>query len=194
MIHLKHVPNQYWYLSGLIDIFKSKLEPNLKTPVQIAAHFFYTMKEWHPIYTFETELFDVIEFLKPSMTSKTKEPSTEAQSWAEKNAFTNFIPFGPLDDPFESLVFITGWPRLSEDIVVDSADYSDLTPENAAEHYFSLNVNNQIDYRLEELLQAFWKLTKERKTVEMILGKKLDSDRGKDCIDSFTVSLWHNFV
>lgn len=180
MIHLKYLSRKYWYLTGLLELFKSKIG-RMSSSVEVTVHVFYTMKQWHHIYTFDTELFDVIDYLlaKNCLQPSESMPSSESPGyWNDHYSFLNFIPFGPVDDPFENLVLIAGWPGLSEDVVIDGPDYSDLEPESASEFYFCLNINNQIDFRLEELLKSLWKLRKDTRSVEDVLGKKLDFNNG----------------
>ena len=184
MIHLKHVAQQHTYLSGLLDIFKTKVGPNLTAPVGMNAHFFYHMKVWHPDQTDETELLDVLEFLKKEKGEPKSENSeaTAVKPWTEFHAFTNLLPFGCIDDPFSTLSLVVGWPNLTEDAVVDTATYSDLEPDQAPEWYFGVKSNAQIDFRLNELLDGFWKLQSETKTIEDILGKKLANDSSKNLL------------
>jgi Rab3 GTPase-activating protein catalytic subunit len=179
MIHLRTLPPQYTYLSGLLDIFKSKIGPNLSSPVRVSAHFFYTMNIWHPDFTYETELLDVLDYLKQAKLSGTKytaQTTTELKPWDEFHSFTSLLPFGCIDDPFSSLNLVVGWPHLTEDAVVDTASYSDLEPDQAPEWYFGVKPNSKIDFRLHELLDGFWKLSSETRTIEEILGKKLAND------------------
>ena len=102
--------------------------------------------------------------------------------WTEFHAFTNLLPFGCIDDPFSTLSLVVGWPNLTEDAVVDTATYSDLEPDQAPEWYFGVKSNAQIDFRLNELLDGFWKLQSETKTIEDILGKKLANDSSKNLL------------
>ncbi|CAJ0940640.1 unnamed protein product [Ranitomeya imitator] len=48
MVHLRKVPNQYTHLSGLLDIFKSKIGCPLTAlpPVNIAIRFTYVLQDW----------------------------------------------------------------------------------------------------------------------------------------------------
>jgi len=117
MIHLKNFANQYNYLSGLLSLFDSKITMKSSTPIGITAHFFYNMKVWHPDYTFQTKFQDIMEHLKAENPSEAESGSTSMSSWKEHLAFTNLVPFGCSDDPFESMRLVVGWPSLSEDVV-----------------------------------------------------------------------------
>ncbi|KAF5910849.1 hypothetical protein HPG69_004940 [Diceros bicornis minor] len=52
MVHLRKVPNQYTHLSGLLDIFKSKIGCPLTPlpPVSIAIRFTYVLQDWQQYF------------------------------------------------------------------------------------------------------------------------------------------------
>ncbi|MEE6489090.1 hypothetical protein FKM82_015480 [Ascaphus truei] len=52
MVHLRKVPNQYTHLSGLLDIFKSKIGCPLTSlpPVSIAIRFTYILQDWQQYF------------------------------------------------------------------------------------------------------------------------------------------------
>ncbi|KAM7104173.1 rab3 GTPase-activating protein catalytic subunit isoform 2-T2 [Molossus nigricans] len=52
MVHLRKVPNQYTHLSGLLDIFKSKIGCPLTPlpPVSIAIRFTYILQDWQQYF------------------------------------------------------------------------------------------------------------------------------------------------
>ncbi|CAG7718551.1 unnamed protein product [Allacma fusca] len=171
MVHLKNVANQHKYLSGLLSIFKSKMNPTLSASVGVTAHFFYKMQTWHSKFNFDSFPPEIFDEMNPKPGDETSKPN----SWSRCHAFTSFLPFGSLDDPFQELELVAGWPYLPEDVVVDSPSYSDLEPTNAPEWYFSLRPHTQAEFRLHDLADGVWNLKAENRTIEEILGKKLDN-------------------
>lgn len=168
MVMLQPSPAIPTHLSGLLDVFKSKIGPNLPNPVGISTHFFYKIKSWPPEINCESYPPELFELLQP------KEGLNE-----DKNAqFCALLPFGSLDDPFVSLDLVAGWPQLTEDVVVDSPTYSDLEPENLQELYFSLKADPNAEFRLNELVDGIWKLKTDCRTTEQVLGKPIETNNG----------------
>lgn len=190
MVRLKtvHFPP---YLSSLLEIFKSKIGQSLSAPVIITAHFFYNMNAWHEDFTYDTilpEIFEILSTLpednhisQPSfaLPETEKESRIPVKEWTEYCSHANLLPFGSMDDPFYSLELVVGWPSLTDDIVVDSATYTDLEPENAPEWYFSLKSDPNADYRLTDLVEGIWNLHTEIASLKDILGKGIEDSDGK---------------
>jgi hypothetical protein len=173
-----HLPS---HLSGLLDVFKSKIGTNLPVPIGVSAHFFYRMKSWdtkHALDSFPPELYDLIRNEDPSEANKAREPHQSLLDWSQCVSHISLLPFGSVEDPFLHLDFVSGWHSLTEDVVVDSASYSDLEPENAQEWYFSLKTDQNADFRLKELVEEVWSLRGNNKTIEQVLGKSIEDNRG----------------
>ncbi len=151
------------------------------------------MNAWHEDFTFDTfppEIFDIMkasptdnDTITATSTSNMeidKEARISMNDWTEYCSHTNILPFGSMDDPFYSLELVVGWPSLTDDIVVDSATYTDLEPENAPEWYFSLKSDANADYRLRDLIEGVWSLYTETVSLKDILGKGIeDAGEGK---------------
>jgi len=166
------------YLSGLLDVFKSKIGTSLPVPVEVAAHFFYRLKSWdseHTCDSFPPELHDLIQAEESDNSEKS--PDSIAW-WSQYVGHINLLPFGSVEDPFLHLDFVAGWPAITEDVVVDSASYSDLEPDNAQEWFFSLKSDPSAEYRLTDLVDSLWNLRENIESVEKVLGKKIEDDHG----------------
>jgi len=179
MIHLRHFSPQYSHLNELIDLFKSKIGTTLSSPVTINAHLFYKVNAWPTTYQFDTFPPEIFEIMSESSdyyedTNTGNAENTRAVSGT--CGFINFLPFGALDDPFSSLIFVSEWPVVTEDVVVDTAVYSDFEPENAPNWYFGLCADAHAEFRLETFLEGMWELCSEKRTVEDVLGKSFDSN------------------
>ena len=158
------------------------MNPTLTASVGVTAHFFYTMHSWHPKHnldSFPPELLDEIGKTHQASEADNEDEGSGQLAASNNNAndgltFSNLLPFGSIDDPYEGLEFVAGWPYLTEDVVVDSPSYSDLEPINAPEWHFRLRPHTQAEFRLHDLVEGIWKLYTENRTVEEILGKKLE--------------------
>lgn len=195
MIRLKSIPFPS-YLSGILDVFKSKIGQNLSAPIVITAHFFYNMNAWHEDFTYDPfppELFDLLKTSNSKSDSALqlnsgdidKENRVPISDWVQCCSHSAILPFGSMDDPFSSMELVVGWPTLTDDVVVDSATYTDLEPENAPEWHFSLKSDANADFRLRDVLEGIWSLQTEHMSVKDILGKSIeDSSDGKQAFRS----------
>ncbi|XP_044525067.1 rab3 GTPase-activating protein catalytic subunit [Gracilinanus agilis] len=116
MVHLRKVPNQYTHLSGLLDIFKSKIGCPLTPlpPVSIAIRFTYVLQDW-------------LQYFWPQ-----QPPDLDAIIGGEVGGLEfGKLPFGACEDPISELHLATTWPHLTEGIIVDNDVYSDLDPIQA---------------------------------------------------------------
>jgi Rab3 GTPase-activating protein catalytic subunit len=108
VIHLRQTPPPYNHLTGLLEVFKSKLEVGgTMPPVQVSVRFTYSLKHWN--------VDDWAETVDPQNTD---------------NKMSS-LPFGVTKDRVEELHLSTLWPHLTEEVVVDNSFHSDLTPLSA---------------------------------------------------------------
>ncbi|KAK2910702.1 hypothetical protein Q8A73_008417 [Channa argus] len=165
MVHLRKVPSQYNHLSGLLDIFKSKIGCTLSAlpPVNIAIRFTYILQDWQQhSWPQQPPDFDTllggevggVEFGK--------------------------LPFGACEEPISELHLATTWPHLTEGIVVDNDVYSDLDPLQAP--YWSVRVRTAENPQclLGDFLTEFFKLCCRKESTEEILGRGLTEDESKE--------------
>ncbi|XP_023371620.1 rab3 GTPase-activating protein catalytic subunit [Otolemur garnettii] len=109
MVHLRKVPNQYTHLSGLLDVFKSKIGCPLTPlpPVSIAIRFTYVLQDWQ-------------QYFWPQ-----QPPDIDALVGGEVGGLEfGKLPFGACEDPISELHLATTWPHLTEGIIVDNDVYS----------------------------------------------------------------------
>lgn len=115
MIHLKKVPTNCKYLTGLLNIFKSSIASSFISldPVKVSVRLSYMLRQnWE------------------NLTYRVK-PLSDGQQLIDAVEFGRSLPFGFVREPIQSLTLHTTWPELSENIVVDSETYSDLEPQSA---------------------------------------------------------------
>nr|XP_048299724.1 rab3 GTPase-activating protein catalytic subunit isoform X3 [Myodes glareolus] len=146
MVHLRKVPNQYTHLSGLLDIFKSKIGCPLTPlpPVSIAIRLTYVLQDWQ-------------QYFWPQ-----QPPDIDALVGGEVGGLEfGKLPFGACEDPISELHLATTWPHLTEGIIVDNDVYSDLDPIQAP--HWSVRVrkadNPQCLLEVADITHALSKLT-----------------------------------
>ncbi|XP_040922947.1 rab3 GTPase-activating protein catalytic subunit isoform X2 [Toxotes jaculatrix] len=169
MVHLRKVPSQYNHLSGLLDIFKSKIGCSLSPlpPVNIAIRFTYILQDWQQhSWPQQPPDFDTIlggevggvEFGK--------------------------LPFGACEEPISELHLAATWPHLTEGIVVDNEVYSDLDPLQAPHWTVRVRTAENPQCLLGDLLTEFFKLCCRKESTEEILGRRLAEDEENSDISS----------
>ncbi|RDD41035.1 Rab3 GTPase-activating protein catalytic subunit [Trichoplax sp. H2] len=116
MVQLNNTPSQYRHLSGLIDIFKSKLcsyIPSAEISVSIRQTYIlncFTYSPWVP-----QEIPDLSNYITGGI------GTSDFQS----------LPFGSIEDPITDIYLAATWPSVAESALVDNNLYSDLDPYEA---------------------------------------------------------------
>ncbi|CAJ1080577.1 rab3 GTPase-activating protein catalytic subunit isoform X2 [Xyrichtys novacula] len=168
MVHLRKVPSQYNHLSGLLDIFKSKIGCNLSPlpPINIAIRFTYILQDWQQhSWPQQPPDFDTllggevggVEFGK--------------------------LPFGACEEPISELHLATTWPHLTEGIVVDNDVYSDLDPLQAPHWSVRVRTAENPQCLLGDLLSEFYKLCCRKESTEEVLGRTAAEEEGQENSD-----------
>ncbi|XP_062269956.1 rab3 GTPase-activating protein catalytic subunit isoform X1 [Platichthys flesus] len=171
MVHLRKVPSQYNHLSGLLDIFKSKIGCNQSPlpPVNIAIRFTYILQDWQ-------------QYLWPQ-----QPPDFDTLLGGEVGGVEfGRLPFGACEEPISELHLATTWPHLTEGIVVDNEVYSDLDPLQAPHWSVRVRTAENPQCLLGDLLTEFLKLSFRKESTEDILGRRLVEDEGKENSDVST--------
>nr|XP_019938363.1 PREDICTED: rab3 GTPase-activating protein catalytic subunit [Paralichthys olivaceus] len=171
MVHLRKVPSQYNHLSGLLDIFKSKIGCNQSPlpPVNIAIRFTYILQDWQ-------------QYLWPQ-----QPPDFDTLLGGEVGGVEfGKLPFGACEEPISELHLATTWPHLTEGIVVDNEVYSDLDPLQAPHWSVRVRTAENPQCLLGDLLTEFLKLSFRKESTEDVLGRRLVEDEGKENSDVST--------
>lgn len=114
IVHLKTPPPSCKYLSGLLDLFKGKINVNYVNPTMVSVCLSYSLKNFLDS-TFSSDKksdsddWDVVDFIKG----------------------VSSLPFGVSADPVHELILYTRWPQVAENVVFDSQTYSDFNPLNS---------------------------------------------------------------
>nr|XP_020464557.1 rab3 GTPase-activating protein catalytic subunit isoform X2 [Monopterus albus] len=168
MVHLRKVPSQYNHLSGLLDIFKSKIDCTLShlPPVNIAIRFTYILQDWQ-------------QYSWPQ-----QPPDLDSLLGGEVGAVEfGKLPFGACEEPISELHLATTWPHLTEGIVVDNDVYSDLEPLQAPHWSVRVRTAENPQCLLGDFLTEFFKLCYRKESTEEILGRGLAEEEGKENSD-----------
>uniref|UniRef100_A0A3B4Z658 Rab3 GTPase-activating protein catalytic subunit n=1 Tax=Stegastes partitus TaxID=144197 RepID=A0A3B4Z658_9TELE len=168
IVQLRKVPSQYNHLSGLLDIFKSKIGCTLfpLPPVNIAIRFTYILQDWQ-------------QYSWPQ-----QPPDFDTLLGGEVGGVEfGKLPFGACEEPISELHLATTWPHLTEGIVVDNDVYSDLDPLQAPHWSVRVKTAENPQCLLGDFLTEFFKLGCRKESTEELLGRGLTEEEGKDNSD-----------
>lgn len=151
MVHLKTSPRLCQYLSGLLELFKSKiLSPMLMTTITVSLQSSYILSDfgnfvWKQDYiNSDSDHFDSGDICS--------------------------IPFGVTVDPIEFLILKTSWFHLNHRAVRDSESYSDFDPMLAAKWTLLISTAEQPLCLLGECLTEILHLLNNSSTTYDVLG------------------------
>ncbi|XP_023712978.1 rab3 GTPase-activating protein catalytic subunit isoform X2 [Cryptotermes secundus] len=155
MVHLKRTPPHCKYLTGLLNLFKSKVPSPLSLePVSVAVRFTYVLRDWtsNNTWTQEPPDFDILQ--------------GESLGVAELGK----LPFGATFDPISELHLFATWPHLMENVVVDSESYSDFEPSQAPQWAVRVKMAEQPACLLNEYFSEFIQLCSNNISMQDLLG------------------------
>uniref|UniRef100_A0A8C6Y4T9 Rab3 GTPase-activating protein catalytic subunit n=1 Tax=Naja naja TaxID=35670 RepID=A0A8C6Y4T9_NAJNA len=165
MVHLRKVPSQYSHLSGLLDIFKSKIGCPL-TPlpaINISIRLTYILQDWQ-------------QYFWPQ-----QPPDIDALIGGEVGGVEfGKLPFGACEDPISELHLAATWPHLTEGIIVDNDVYSDLDPAQAPQWSVRVRKADNPQCLLSDFVTEFFKLCRRKESTDEILGRSAFEEEGKD--------------
>ncbi|XP_005348353.1 rab3 GTPase-activating protein catalytic subunit [Microtus ochrogaster] len=168
MVHLRKVPNQYTHLSGLLDIFKSKIGCPLTPlpPVSIAIRLTYVLQDWQ-------------QYFWPQ-----QPPDIDALVGGEVGGLEfGKLPFGACEDPISELHLATTWPHLTEGIIVDNDVYSDLDPVQAPHWSVRVRKADNPQCLLGDFVTEFLKICRRKESTDEILGRSTFEEEGREVAD-----------
>uniref|UniRef100_A0A8C5WWA4 Rab3 GTPase-activating protein catalytic subunit n=1 Tax=Laticauda laticaudata TaxID=8630 RepID=A0A8C5WWA4_LATLA len=173
MVHLRKVPSQYSHLSGLLDIFKSKIGCPL-TPlpaINISIRLTYILQDWQ-------------QYFWPQ-----QPPDIDALVGGEVGGLEfGKLPFGACEDPISELHLAATWPHLTEGIIVDNDVYSDLDPAQAPQWSVRVRKADNPQCLLSDFVTEFFKLCRRKESTDEILGRSAFEEEGKDADISHALS------
>ncbi|KAJ9596359.1 hypothetical protein L9F63_012634 [Diploptera punctata] len=159
MVNLRRIPPHCKYLTGLLNLFKTKIaSPVPLDTVSVAVRFTYILRDWTSNNTWTQEPPD-FDFLQG-----------ETLGVAELGK----LPFGATFDPISELHLFATWPQLMENVVVDSESYSDFEPSQAPQWSVGVKMAEQPACLLSEYLTEFVQLYSSKRTMKDLLGDYVD--------------------
>ncbi|XP_021920083.1 rab3 GTPase-activating protein catalytic subunit isoform X2 [Zootermopsis nevadensis] len=159
MVHLKRTPPHCRYLTGLLNLFKSKVaSPVPLEPICIAVRFTYVLVDYTSNNTWTQEPPD-FDFLQG-----------ESLGVPELGK----LPFGATLDPVSELHLFATWPQLMENVVVDSESYSDFEPSQAPLWSVQVKMAEQPACLLSEYFIEFIHLFSSNRSMQDLLGDLVD--------------------
>lgn len=155
MVHLKKGPQHCKYLTGLLDLFKTKISSPLPLDiVTLSVQLSYHLNNW--MSSSWSQDFHDENILNISSMSK--------------------LRFGVSFDPISELVLNTTWLELPEQLVVDSENYSDFDPMQAPNWSAMVTMVGFPATMLSECLTEFYNLLSVNSSLEDILGDLISSN------------------
>lgn len=149
-VHLRKGPHHAQYLTGLLDIFRTKIMSPGKHTVTVSAQMTYNLTEFGR-YTWKQEMLD---------TDNERFDST----------FLSILPFGVTVDPLNTLILKATWSDLPSHLVVDTENDTDFNPLEAPKWSLSAKMTDQPLCLLSDCFSEFLQLTNNHLTIYDILG------------------------
>lgn len=122
VVHLRHVPPTYKYLTGLLDMFKSKVDMSYVNPVQVSVRLAFALTRFPPMLAAGgTEL----DFETADMLEDAAEGGAGDARGTDDRQF-RLAPFRVSIDPMTELRLYALWPQVADNVVIDSQNYTDF--------------------------------------------------------------------
>lgn len=168
IVHLKTAPPSAKYLSGLLDMFKGKINVAYVNPTMVSVCLSYSLKN----------------FLTATYSSDKK---SDNDDWDIVD-FTNVLsslPFGVSVDPIHELILNARWPQVSENVVFDSQTYSDFNPLNSPLWTIRMRFDYSPVTLLADMLNEFLTLSESPEALSEYYNFLSLKNRGKDMENPF---------
>lgn len=151
IVHLRRGPQHCQYLSGLLDLFRTKImSPVSLDPVCISLQLTYSMTEFGNFIW--------------------KQDMPDVDNEAFDSTSLCALPFGVTVDPISCILFKATWSCIPDNLVVDTENYSDFNPLQAPKWSMLAKMLQKPRALLGDCLCEFISLLKTSTTVYDILG------------------------
>ncbi|KAK4880405.1 hypothetical protein RN001_008551 [Aquatica leii] len=156
MIHLRKGPQHCQYLTGLVDLFKTKImSPVSLPPITVSVQLTFHLIEFG-ISTWKQDLHDI-----------------DRENFDLESICA--LPFGVTHDPVTNLILKTTWSHLPDHLIVDSENYSDFDPMQAPKWSCYVVMTDQSLCLLSESLSDVLNTVNNNSSVYDILGDFVSS-------------------
>ncbi|XP_039279363.1 rab3 GTPase-activating protein catalytic subunit [Nilaparvata lugens] len=163
MVHLKKIPQDCKHLTGLLNVFKSRLGLISGTevePVRVSAKFTYSLTDWTSYaWSQEPPNFELLQ----------------GEIGVEE---LGTLPFGASMEPVSELMLHAVWPDFLETALVDSQAYSDLEPLRATNWFVSARMVDEPACLLSEYMFEIIELCRSQHSMHEFLGDFMQHDSG----------------
>lgn len=168
IVHLKTPPPSCKYLSGLLDMFKGKINVSYVNPTMVSVCLSYSLKN----------------FLSATYSSDKKSDNDDWDVVDFVNVVSN-LQFGVSADPISELILYTRWPQVSENVVFDSQTYSDFNPLNSPKW----SIRTRFDYSpvcfLADMLHEYLTLSESPEALSEYYNFLSSKNRGREMGNPF---------
>jgi len=170
MIVLKKRPPYCDHLTGLLNLFKTKIRENCDADVElpsvkVCSRFSFILDDW-TTYGWSQAPPDLELF------SEVYGPEDISQ-----------LPFGPIKDPIKELKLHATWYDLPEDIITDNDIHSDLDLMEAPSWAIGVAYEDQPQCLLTDYLKLFNSICDQQATIRQLLGEDMFKEKGDENLD-----------
>lgn len=168
MIHLRKGPQHCKYLTGLLDLFKTKISSIIPLePVSVSVQLAFTLNNWMShIWPNDAHIENI-----------------DADDIVR-------LQFGVNREPINELILNASWSELPEHLIVDSENYSDFDPLQAPAWTVRAKMAEYPVCLLSECVTEFAQLYNNQATLRDVLGDIIPSGNpvGNNPLDILTES------
>lgn len=149
-VHLHKGPRHAQYLTGLLDIFRTKIMSPALDTIFVSVRITYNLKEFGR-FTWQQEM-----------------PDTDSEQFDSTSLC--ILPFGVTVDPLSTLTLRVTWSHLPCHLVVDTENYTDFNPLEAHKWSVLAKMTEQPLCLLSDCFSEFHQLLNNNLTIYDILG------------------------
>lgn len=151
IVHLRRGPQHCQYLSGLLDLFKTKImSPVSLDPISISVQLTYALTEFGN-FAWKQDMPDI------------EDVSFDSTSLC-------YLPFGVTVDPVSRLLLKATWSHLPDNLVLDTENHSDFDPIEAPKWSVLVKMLDKPRTLLGDCMAEFIHLLSNNTTTYDILG------------------------
>lgn len=149
-VHLRKGPHHAQYLTGLLDIFRTKIMSPALDTILVSVRMTY----------------DLTEFCR--FTWKQELPDTDSEQF--DSTLLCVLPFGVTVDPLNTITLRVTWSHLPSHLVVDTESYTDFNPLEATKWSVLAKMTEEPLCLLSDCFSDFVQLLTNNLTIYDILG------------------------
>lgn len=149
-VHLRKGPHHAHYLTGLLDIFRTKVMSPALDAIFVSVRMTYNLTEFGR-FTWKQEM-----------------PDTDSEQFDSTTLC--ILPFGVTVDPLNTLTLRVAWSQLPSHVVVDTESYTDFNPLEAPNWSVLARMTDQPLCLLYDCFSEFLQLLNNNFTIYDILG------------------------